>query len=387
MRRTISIVVAGVLSVGVVFTVVASERGSKTKHLRVVHGITSAENRPFFDDARVKSAFAAEGLAVQVDTVTSDQVVTTADLSRYDFAFLTESSIAANIASVRHITNTFVAFRSPMVVAMSTDVAQRLTRAGIAQEHAGWWTLDTRRYLDFVRRRGRWNQLPGNVGSNDNALVFITSPGITTSEGVMYASLASSVANNGAVVASHAQVDKIVNAVSPLFLAQGFAEPSTAPFDRPTRIGVLGPPMVWTSEARFVARAAAHDGTVHSDGVLMYPAPGVVAAYTLVPFTSTGSEAGRLLTTDPSLQRLVVENGFRTTKEPAALAAFARQNGVEVPVTLPPAIPLPTYDNLQALVTRVDAALLAVGPGPRTTATSQSVPSPVSTGRNRTGKP
>lgn len=388
MRRTISIVVAGVLSVGVVFTVLASERGSKTKHLRVVHGITSAENGPFFDDARIKSAFAAHGLALQVDTVTNDQVVTTADLSRYDFAFLTESSIAANIATARHITNTFVPFHSPMVVAMSTNVAHQLTRAGIAQEHAGWWTLDTRRYLDLVRRRARWNQLPGNVGSNDNALVFITSTGITTSEGAMYASLASSVANNGAAVASHAQVDKIVNAVSPLFLAQGPAQTSTAPFNRYTQIGGLGPPMVWTNEARFVALAAAHDGTIHPDSVLMYPTPGVVADYTLVPFTPTGNKAGRLLTTDPTLQRLAVENGFRTTREPAALAAFARQNGVEVPVTLPHAIPLPTYDNLQALVTRVDAALLAaLGPRPRTTATSQSVPSPVSTGRNRTGKP
>ena len=275
-----------------------------------------------------------------------------------------------------------------MVVATFKDVAQRLTKAGIAQEYAGWWTLDTQRYLDLVRRHVRWNQLPGNVASNDNTLVFITSPGVTTSEGAMYASLASSVANNGAVVGSQAQVDEIVNDVSPLFLAQGPAQTSTAPFNHYTEIGGLAPPMVWTNEARFVAHAAAHDGTIHPDSVLMYPTPGVVADYTLLPFTPTGSEAGKLLTADPMLQRLAGESGFRTTKEPAALAAFARQNGVEVPVTLPHAIPLPTYDNLQALVTRVDAALLAaLGPGPATAATSQSVPSPVSTGPNRTGQP
>jgi hypothetical protein len=365
-RRTISIVVAGVLTVGVVFTILASERESKTKHLRVVHGITSAENGPFFDDARVKSAFAANGLALQVDTVINDQVVTTADLSRYDFAFLTETPTAANIATAQHITNTFVPFHSPMVVATFKDVAQRLTKAGIAQEHAGWWTLDTRRYLDLVRRHVRWDQLPGNVGSHDNRLVFITSPGITTTEGAMYASLASSVANNSNVVGSQAQVDKIVNAVSPLFLAEGPAQTSTAPFNHYTQREGLAPPMVWTNEAQFVAHAAAHDGTIHPDSVLMYPTPGVVADYTLLPFTPTGSEVGRLLTTDPALQRLAVENGFRT-KEPAAAAGFARQNGVEVPVTLPHAIPLPTYDNLQALVTRVDAALLAARGQVRTT--------------------
>jgi hypothetical protein len=234
----------------------------------------------------------------------------------------------------------------------------------------------------------RWNQLPANVGSNDNTLVFITSPGVTTNEGAMYASLASSVANNGTVVGSQEQVDKIVNAVSPLFLAQGPAQTSTAPFDHYTQPGGLAPPMVWTSEARFVAHAATHDGTIPPDSVLMYPNPGVVADDTLLPFTPTGSEVGRLLTADPTLQRLAVENGFRTTKEPAALGAFARQNGVEVPATLPHAIPLPTYDNLQALVTRVGAALLAArGSGPTTSATSKSVPSPVSTGPNQTGKP
>ena len=385
MRRTISIVVAGVLTVGVVFTVLVSERG--TKHLRVVHGITSAENGSFFDDARVKSAFAAHGLALRVDTVMNDQAVTTADLSKYDFAFLAETPAAAEIATARHSTNTFVPFHSPMVVATFKDVAQRLTKAGIALEQAGWWTLDTQRYFDLVRRRVRWNQLPGNADSNDHTLVFITSPGITTSEGAMYASLASSVANDGAVVGSRAQVDKIVNAVSPLFLVQGPAQSSTAPFTHYTETGGRAPPMVWTSEARFVGYSAAHHGTI-PDSVLMYPIPGVVADYTLVPLTSTGSEAGRLLTVDPTLQRLAVENGFRTTQEPAALVAFARQNGVEVPVTLPHAIPLPTYDNLQALVTRVDAALLAaIGPGPTTASTSQSVPSPAGTGLNRTGQP
>ena len=57
----------------------------------------------------------------------------------------------------------------------------------------------------------------------------------------------------------------------------------------------------------------------HSSGQCVdVSGPGVVATTRCVPFTPTGSEvAGRLLTADPALQRLAVENGFRTTKEPA----------------------------------------------------------------------
>jgi hypothetical protein len=72
----------------------------------------------------------------------------------------------------------------------------------------------------------------------------------------------------------------------------------------------------------------------------------VVADYTLVPLLRP--EQTGLLTTDPTLQRLAVEHGFRTTTQPAAgrrPAEWCRA------VALTHSIPLPTYDNLRALVT------------------------------------
>jgi hypothetical protein len=350
-RRTISIGLAAVLAVGVVLTILVSRRDSSAKQLRVVHGVTGAENEPFFADARVKAAFANHGLDVRVDSVVSDQVVTTVDVAHDDFAFLTEAATAAKVAAMHHVPATSLSLSSPMVVAASGDVVPRLARAGIAQEHDGWWTLDMKRYLDLVHRRVHWNELPGNTASADTGLVYISSPAVTTSEGAMYASLASYVANNSAVVSGVSQVDEIVNAVSPLFLDQGAEQ---------TRANVgAAPPLVWTDEASVVAQAATDVGRTQPDRVLMYPSPDVVADYSLVSFTPAGSEVGRLVSTDPTLRRLAVEHGMRTRTQPDALTAFARQNGVAVAANPVNAIALPSYDTGQALVTRVEAAVLA----------------------------
>lgn len=190
----------------------------------------------------------------------------------------------------------------------------------------------------------------------------------------MYASLASYVANNARVVSSVTQVDRIVNAVSPLFLDQDAESTRTDPSAR--NVGVASP-LAWTDEASFIAQAAAHAGGVGPDRVLMYPSLDVAAEYSLVPFTPAGAEVGRLLGTDPALRRLAVEHGIRTTAQPGVLPAFARQNGVAVPVN-PNAIELPSYETGQALVVRVEAAVLAAfGPSPSTTETTESVPSPV----------
>jgi hypothetical protein len=176
------------------------------------------------------------------------------------------------------------------------------------------------------------------------------------------------VANHGAVVRSVTQVDKVVNAVSPLFLDQGAEQ---------TRSSAVAPPLVWTDEARFVAQAGTHAGGTLRDRVLMYPSPAAAAEYSLVSFSPAGGEVGRLLRTDSALRRLAVEHGMRTTDQPGVLPAFARQNGVAMPVN-PNVIELPSYETGQALVARVEAAVLAAfGPSPSTPETTESVPSPV----------
>jgi len=381
-RRTVSIVVAAVLAIVVVITViVAVGGGSSKKNLTIVRGAIGSEKQPFFDDPAVKKEFAAHGFDVQVDTAGSRAIAKTFDLSKYDFAFPAGAPAAVKIRSERRVTQSFVPFSTPMAIATFRDIAQLLEKAGIAHDHGGYWTLDMKGYLDLVRRGVRWNQLPGNTTYPSTKYVLISSTDVTTSNSAaMYASIASYVANNNSVVENPGQVDGVVSAVSPLFLKQGYTEQSSEGlFDDYLSIGEGKTPMEMIYEAQFVARAAQHDGSIQPNMVLMYPDPLIVSQHTLVPLTANGSTVGQLLTDDPKLQALAVEHGFRTAK-PADFAAFVQRSRVTVQPRLLNVIDPPTYDNLEDLITKIDAALHAqLGP--------RSTPATTEAQTNRSGTP
>jgi hypothetical protein len=382
--------VAVILGVAVITTVVIAVHGSSKKKLVVVRGVIGSEKQPFFDDPRVQRAFAKHGFEVQVDTAGSRAIATTVDLSKYDFAFPAGTPQAQKIRTDHHVTTSYVPFFTPMAIATFSDIAQMLEKAGVTHYRNGYWTLDMQAYLALVNRNVRWNQLAGNTTFPSTKKVLITSTDITTSNSAaMYASIASYVANNNNVVDSPDQVRSIVNTVSPIFLEQGYTEQSTeGPFEDYLSIGEGKSPMVMIYEAQFVARAAAHDGSIQPNMVLMYPDPGLLSKHTLVPLTANGDAIGRLLTDDPELQQLAVENGFRTAK-PAAFGDFVRQEHVTIDPLLLNVINPPTYDNLEELIRQIDAAMHA-NLGPRTSppATTESLTTSVpATAGERSGNP
>jgi hypothetical protein len=390
LRRTLSIVVAVILGLAVITTVVIAVHGSSKKKLVLVRGVIGSEKKPFFDDPRVQRALAKHGFEVQVDTAGSRAIATTVDLSKYDFAFPAGTPQAQKIRTDHHVSTSYVPFFTPMAIATFSDIAHILERAGVTRQHNGYWTLDMKAYLDLVKRNVRWDQLAGNTTFPSTKKVLITSTDITTSNSAaMYASIASYVANNDNVVDSPDQVRSIVDDVSPIFLEQGYTEQSTeAPFDDYLSIGEGKSPMVMIYEAQFVARAAAHDGSILPNMVLMYPDPGLLSKHTLVPLTANGDAVGRLLTDDPELQQLAVENGFRTAK-PSAFADFVRQEQVTVDPQLLNVIDPPTYDNLEALIGQINAAMHA-NLGPRTSppATTESITTSAPTlSTQRSGSP
>ena len=273
-RKAISIVVAVLLAVAVVSTIIVWTQGSPKKPLQVVRGVIGSEDKAFFGDPRVKAAFADTRARTASSPPSSKrQIATTVDRSKYDFAFGAGTPAGSADPLRAPITTSSVPFFTPMAVATFTDIAQLLEQAGVAHDHGGWWTLDMKGFLDLVARHVRWNQLPGNTTYPATNVVRITSTDVTTSNSAeMYASIASYVANQDRVLGSAASVDKVVNQVSPLFLEQNHGDQSTeALFHDYLSKGEGTTAMVMISEAQFVARAAAHDGSIRPNMVLMYP--------------------------------------------------------------------------------------------------------------------
>jgi len=375
MRRAVSIGVAAVLAVAVIFTVVAaSGGGGDDSQLEVVRAVIGSEKQPFFDDPAVKAEFAKNGLRVDVDTAGSRQIATSVDLAKYDFAFPAGTPAAERIRRDRNLTSTYVPFFTPMAVATFEPIAQLLRTAGVATDHGGWWSLDIKAFLALVAKNTRWTDLPGNTAYPATKSILITSTDPQTSNSAaMYASMAAYVANGDNVVATPEAVLGVAEALNPLFSRQGYTETSSeAPFEDFLSIGIGKTPMVMIYEAQFVARAAARDGSIRPGMLLMYPDPGIQSKHTVVPLTEKGDRAGQLLLNDPTLQRLAVTYGFRTS-DPAAFASLVSEAGVGVAPNFLNLIDPPAYETLEALLTQIGRAISGPVPPAANPSTSPSI--------------
>jgi len=359
MRRAISLVLAGILVIAIVAAVIVSRSGgSKSGHLKVVHGVIGSEKQPYFDDPRVVAAFRKAGFDVEVDTAGSRAIATTVDLSKYDFAFPAGTPAALKIQKERKISQTYVPFFTPMAVASFKSIARLLESAGVAHQTSNGWSLDMRAFLALTNKNTRWSDLKNNSSYPVNKSILITSTDIQTSNSAaMYASIASYVANGENVVASSQQAHAAVAQVEPLFTRQGFAESSSeAPFDDYISIGKGKTPLVMIYESQFVDKAAQRDGSISSDMVLLYPDPDILSKHTLVPLTANGDELGRLLSSNKDLQQLAIEHGFRTSNR-VGFQSFVRKNKIEVAPDILNIVEPPTYETLEAMIVEISRAL------------------------------
>jgi hypothetical protein len=351
LRRTISIVVGGLLATAVAASVFVGNRDSSSKKVRVVRGIVSAETQALFDDPRVKDVFAEHGLDVHVDSATDRDLTSRADLSTYDFA-LSSAGAAAKVASDRHTRSAALPFFTTIACATFANIATVLRTAGVARDRGGSWTLDVKGFMALVKGNPRWRDLAGNTAYRSGAVVTIASGGVEqSSAAALYAAVAGYVANNDTVLDTYQAVDGVINAVSPLFVRQGGMDRSwDAPFEDYVSLGVEKTPIALVDESQFVARSLAGDGSIGPNMVLMYPAPTVVSRYGLVALGAAGDSVGRLLADDSGLAQLAVAHGFRV---PAPVGP-AKSGKIEA--QLRSVVEVPSYDILASLVAKLDIA-------------------------------
>jgi hypothetical protein len=224
---------------------------------------------------------------------------------------------------------------------------------GVAKDSGGYISFNMQAYLALVAKNTRWSDLPNNQTYPATKSILITSTDIRTSNSAaMYLSIASYVANGNNIVQDAGQAAGALPKVDPLFLRQGLtATSSEEPFQDYLSIGIGKTPMVMIYEAQFLAAAAANNGSITKDMVLMYPDPDVLSKHTVVPLTSNGDKVGQLLLNNPQLQKLATKYGFRTNNS-TTFNQFLQSHNLTTP-SLVNLIEPPTYENLEAMITAI----------------------------------
>ncbi|GAA3649658.1 hypothetical protein GCM10022224_010480 [Nonomuraea antimicrobica] len=356
MKRWVGVILAVVLAGVAAVAIIVGNQGDDPPELVAVRGVIGSEKKPFFDDPRVRAAFARHGLRVEVDTAGSRQIVSGVDLGGYAFAFPSSVPAAEKIKRDRGATTTYSPFYSPMAVATFEPIAELMTKAGVIRDSGrGYQILDIKKYLDLVAKGTRWDEIPDNSAYPARKRVLLTTTDIRTSNSAaMYLSVIGYVANGEDVISSDAQIDKIAPVVAPAVLDQGFSEStSEASFDDYLALGAGKTPMLVAYEAQYLAHVFAGDGAIKPDMRLVYPSPTVLSKHTLVPLSADGGRVGELLTKDRELQSLAARYGFRTT-DPQAFAGLVAQTKAPAAADLVDVVEPPTYERLDRLITTID---------------------------------
>ena len=355
MRRWIGLGLAAVLALAVVGAIILSisQKIHPTPPLTVVRGVIGSEKLPYFKDPGVIQVFRDNGFDVQVDTAGSRQIATSVDLSKYDFAFPAGVPAALKIQADHKAKTTYAPFYTPMAIATFRPIVDLLVTDGVAKDNGSYISFSVMAFLDRIRNMKRWSEIKGNTAYPSSKSILITSTDIRTSNSAaMYLSIASYVANGNNIVQDQSQASAVLPKVEPIFLRQGLtASSSEEPFQDYLSIGIGKTPMVMIYEAQYLAAAAAKDGSITKDMVLMYPDPDVLSKHTVVPLTNNGDKIGQLLLNNAQLQKLATKYGFRTNN-PATFNQFLTSHGLTSP-TLVDLIEPPTFQNLEAMIAAI----------------------------------
>jgi hypothetical protein len=375
-RRLAAIGLAILLIIGVGYAIVSSASSALGPAAVAVQGLIGSEKAPFFADPHVVAALHRGGFEVTTATAGSRQIAG-ADLSRQDFAFPAGVPSGTKIHTDHAGSSAIVPFYTPMAIATWRPIVDLLKGAGAVHEVNGTTTLDVAAYMQLVDRNTRWKDLVGNTAYPVNKSILITSTDVRKSNSAaMYLALTSYVANGENIVQNDAEVAPLMARLSPLFLRQGFVASSTEePFDDYLVQGMGKTPMVMIYESQFIQHAAANDGSITPDMVLMYPDPTIFSKHTYVGLTPNGIKLGEFLANDPEMRNLATQYGFRTS-DTAGFAKFVADHHVNVPTSILDVIEPPTYETLEAMISRLEALYQGQGlPSPVPDPTSSAIDS------------
>ena len=326
-----------------------------------VRGLIGSEKEAYFADQRVVKALAAQGITVTVEKAGSRAIAARYDASKYDFGFPSGAPAAARLNAQAKATAVFTPFYTPMVFASWRPIAEILVANGLAERKGEiYYVVDLPGLMALVEKGTRWRELKKSEAFATSKAVLVNSTDVRTSNSAaMYLALASYLANNQQIVQSQEDVDRVLPAVAPLFLRQGFQEQSSAgPFEDYLALGMGKAPLLMAYESQLIEFWLKHPDKLKSNDansmVVMYPKPTVYSKHVLVPYTPAGVRLGTVLENDPALRALAHEYGYRTGGEQRGPELWT-QRGIAVPEVLVDVIDPPSHEWLERMTVAIEA--------------------------------
>jgi hypothetical protein len=366
LRRAIGPALAVLLLFGVAIGINYSMRDRKEAAVAARHSadritvkiLTGSEKERFLADAELASVLNAEGIAISVQKAGSREIATRPDLKSFDVAYPAGAHAAVKIAQTTGSKRTFTSFYTPMAVASWKSLVPVLEASGlVSQKDGAYFIVDVAKLVDLMQKGTRWKDLPGNSAYAVGKSVLVSSTDVRKSNsGGMYLALAAYIANGNNVVDNEADADKVATSMVGLFSRQGFQESSSAgPFEDYTAMGIGKAPLVMIYEQQFLEYILSRP-TPNPDMVLLYPMPTILSKHTLVALSDNGARFAQVMISNPKIGSIAQRYGFRT-QDSTELFASVEAKKLVIPHTIVDVIDPPSYDILEKLINRIDAAL------------------------------
>ncbi len=251
-----------------------------------------------------------------------------------DAAWPAGANVAADWLALMRGANTYPVFSTPLAIASWKPLLPVFEANGIAKltgpAHGDFY-LD--KALPIMLKATRWNQLKDNTVFSVNKSFLVNTPDLRKSNtGALYIAALAYIENGNEVPQKMDKAQAIATELAPLITRQGFQEATLAgPFEDYIGQGMGKAPLVLIYESQFLEAKRA--GKLRDNHILLYPQPGLVLKHLLVGRTEAGKKLGELLSTNPDLQRIAAQYGFRTN-DAAVFAAEAKKMGLDAPELL-----------------------------------------------------
>jgi hypothetical protein len=333
----------------------ASQRAASRITVKVLSG---SEKEKFLSDPALTRILADEGITLAVQKSGSREIATRPDLKTFDVAYPAGAHAAVKIAQTTGSKRVFNSFYTPMAVASWKTLVPVLENSGVvARKDGTYFIINMSKLVDMMLKGTRWKDLPGNAAFAVGKSVLVSSTDVRKSNsGGMYLALAAYLANGNNIVDNDADVDKIAPGMVSLFSRQGFQESSSAgPFEDYVSMGIGKAPLVMIYEQQFLEYALNRQN-LDPEMVLLYPAPTILSKHTIVALNDNGARFAQVMNTNEKILSIAHHYGFRT-QDNSELFSLVEARKLAIPRTFVDVIDPPTFDILEKLIGRIDAAL------------------------------